>query len=121
PLAEDPLPLPCGRYRLPPFADTALAGFYTFELVLDRESGKEAVTLPFAVNVLPDEGELRFAAHEQVKQALAIPRVLDGLPDVAGPTEDPDRSELGPTFLLLLLAFVLAETALARQVSVRRN
>jgi hypothetical protein len=121
PLAEEPTPLPGGRYRLPPLGDTTVAGFYVYELVLDREAGKEAVALPFAVNVLPEEGELRYAAHEQVRTALGIERVLDGLPVVAGPSEDPDRSELGPLLLLMVLLFVLAEAALARFVSVRRS
>ena len=121
PLIEEPLPLPGGRFRLPPLTDTAYAGCYVFELVLDKESGKEALSLPFAVNVDPDEGELRYAAHEQVRQALGLERVLDGLPAVTDATDDPDRSELGPSLLLLTLLLVLGEAALARYVSVRRS
>lgn len=121
PLAEDAAALPGGRFRLPGLADTPYAGFYVFDFVLEREAGREAVSLPFAVNVDPDEGELRYSGHEQVRQALGLQRVLDGLPAVAEAAEDPDRSELGPTLLLLTLLFVLAEAALARYVSVRRT
>ncbi len=121
PLAEDTQPLPGGRFRLPPLADTAYAGFYVFDMMLDREAGKEPMSLPFAVNVDPDEGDLRYAAHEEVRQALGLSRVLDNLPAVAEATEDPDRSELGPSLLLLTLLLVLGEAALARYVSVRRS
>jgi Aerotolerance regulator N-terminal/von Willebrand factor type A domain len=121
PLAEEPQPLSGGRFRLPPLADTAFAGFYTFDLVLDREAGKEALSLPFAVNVDPDEGELRYLAHEQARAGLGLERILDGLPAVTTAAEDGDDSDLGPTLLLLTLLLVLGEAALARFVSVRRS
>jgi hypothetical protein len=121
PLGEEAQPLPGGRFRLPPLADTVFAGFYVFDFVLDRPAGKEAMQLPFAVNVLADEGDLRFAAHDQVRAALGLATILDGLPAVTETQDDPDRSELGPTLLLATLLFVLAEAALARYVSVRRN
>ena len=121
PLAEDPAPLPGGRYRLGPLPDTAFAGFYVFDLVLDRPTGKEAMVVPFAVNVAPDEGDLRFLAHDEAKKSLGLARILDGLPEVAEAADDPDRSDLGPTLLLLTLLFVLSEAALARYVSVRRS
>lgn len=121
PLAEDAAPLPGNRFRLGPLADTAFAGFYTFDMMLDREGGKEPLSLPFALNVAPDEGDLRFVAHEEARTALGLPRVLDTLPAVAEVAEDPERSDLGPTLLLLTLLFVLGEAALARYVSVRRN
>jgi hypothetical protein len=121
PLAEEPASLPGNRFRLGPLADTPFAGFYTFDFALERAAGKEAVSLPFAVNVAPDEGDLRFASHEEARAALGLERVLDGLPRVAAAAEDPERSELGPTLLLLTLLFVLGEAALARHVSARRN
>jgi hypothetical protein len=121
PLAEEPLALPRGRYQLPPLSDTPFAGFYQFELVMDRDAGKEALVLPFAVNVAADEGELRFLAPDEAKQVLGLERVLDGLPAIATQSEDHARSELGPTLLLLTLLFVLGEAALARFVSVRRS
>jgi hypothetical protein len=121
PLAEDPLPLPGGRFRLPPLADTAFAGFYTFDLVLDRDAGKEALSLPFAVNVDPEEGDLRYLAHEQARTGLGLERILDGLPAAANARDDTDASELGPSLLLLTLLLVLGEAALARYVSVRRS
>ncbi|MBL9076541.1 MAG: BatA domain-containing protein [Planctomycetes bacterium] len=121
PVAEDPLPLPGDRFRLPPIGDTVFAGFYTVDLVLDRPSGKEPVALPFAVNVDPDEGELRYAAHEEARQSLGIERVLDALPATAAQDETPQQNELGPLLLLLTLLCVLGEATLARFVSVRRN
>lgn len=121
PLGEDARPMPGGRFALPPFANTLYAGFYTFDLMLDRENGKEPLVLPFAVNVDPDEGDLHYAAHDEVVQALGIERVLTNLPVTGPASEDPDASELGPTLLLFTLLFVLAEAALARYVSARRN
>ncbi len=121
PLGEEPRPLSGGRFLIPPVGDTVCAGFYSIDMVLDRAAGKETLTLPFAVNVDPDEGELRYVSHEEARQALGVERILDGLPAEATATEDADQSELGPTLLLLTLAFVLFEAALARYVSVRRS
>jgi hypothetical protein len=121
PLAEDARPLPGGRYALPPVSNTLLAGFYVYDLVLDRENGKEAMVLPFAVNVDPEEGDLQYAAHEEARQALGLERVLSNLPVAAESHDEASASELGPTLLLFTLLFVLAEAALARFVSVRRN
>ncbi len=121
PLAEDAVSLPGNRFRLGPLADTAFAGFYVFDMVLEQKAGKEALSLPFAVNVAADEGELRFASHEEARNALGLERVLDALPQVAAGHDDPDHSDLGPTLLLLTLLFVVGEAALARYVSVRRS
>jgi hypothetical protein len=121
PLADEPVPLPGGRYALPPFVNTLYAGCYTFELLLDRDSGKEAMTLPFAVNVDPAEGDLRYAAHDELQKALGLPRILTALPATAGPA-DPERNrDLGPHLLLTTLLLLLAEAALARYVAVRRS
>lgn len=121
PVADDPVPLPGGRYALPPFPNTLYAGCYTFELLLDRDSGKEALVLPFAVNVEPAEGDLRYAAHEELQKALGLPRILNALPAVAGPAADDHHRDLGPSLLLATLLLVLAEAALARYVAVRRS
>jgi hypothetical protein len=121
PLAEDAQALPGNRFRLGPLTDTAFAGFYVFDMVLERPAGKEPAAVPFAVNVAPDEGELRFVAHEEARAALGIERVLESLPAVTAASDDPERSELGPLLLLATLLFVLAEAALARFVSVRRS
>ncbi|MBK8098208.1 MAG: BatA domain-containing protein [Planctomycetes bacterium] len=121
PLSEDTRPLPGGRYALPPFAPTLFAGFYTFDFVLDRESGKEHLSLPFAVNVEPAEGDLVYAPHDEVRQALAIDRVLTALPTADGATAEQQRTEFGPMLLWATLLFVLAEAAMARYVSVRRS
>jgi len=121
PIAEDARALPGGRFALPPLSDTRFAGFYTFEFELDRENGREPATLQFAVNVDPDEGDLRYAPHAEVKEALGLERVLTSLPAIAEAADNPDRSELGPSLLLALLLFVLGEAAMARYVSLRRN
>jgi len=121
PIAEDARAIPGGRFALPPLSDTRFAGFYTFEFVLDRENGREPMTLQFAVNVDPAEGELRYAAHDSVREALDIERIHTTLPTIAAAVDDPDRSELGPTLLLTTLLLVLAEAAMARYVSLRRS
>ncbi len=121
PLAEDAEALPGGRFRLPPYTDTTVAGFYVFDLQLDREAGKEPLSLPFAVNVDPEEGELRYPAHDEARQALGLPRILTTLPATVTADDGADRSDLGPTLLLATLLFVLGEAALARFVSARRS
>jgi hypothetical protein len=121
PISEDSRPLASGRYALPPFTQTLWAGFYTIECQLDRETGKEHAALTFAVNVDPEEGDLRYAAHDEVRQALGIEPVLTALPSEDSATAEPERSELGPSLLLACLLFVLGEAAMAHRVSVRRN
>jgi len=121
PVAETARALPGGRFALPPFSDTVFAGFYTFSLVLDHDSGREAKALPFAVNLDPEEGALEYAAHAAAQQALGVDRILDALPAVRSAEDSPDRSELGPSLLLLTLLLVLGEAALARFVAARRS
>ncbi|HEB54144.1 MAG TPA: VWA domain-containing protein [bacterium] len=120
-IAEASQPVPGGRFLLPPFANTIYAGFYTFDMQLDRESGKEPLRLPFAVNVDPAEGELRYPAHADAQRALGVERILTSLPAIASADDTPDQSELGPSLLLLTLLFVLGEAALARYVTARRG
>lgn len=121
PLDEDARPLPGGRYALPPWNGTLHAGFYTYDLVLDRENGKEALSLPFAVNVDPDEGELRYADHETIRTVLGVERVLSDLPKIGTEHADTSGNDLGPSLLWLVLLVVLSEAALARYVSKHRN
>ncbi len=121
PIPEESRPLPGGRYALPPFAGTVMAGFYTVDLELERDSGKEPWSEPFAVDVDPDEGDLAYAAHDEVRQALALPRVITGLPTQGNDTVDAGGREFGPMLLWLLLALVVGEAAMARYVSVRRS
>ncbi len=121
PIAEAARPLPGGRFALPPYTNTAFAGFYQFDMVLDREAGKEPLRLPFAVNVNADEGDLRYPSHAEVQAALGLERVLDALPTAAVAENQSDRSDFGPTLLLLTLLLVLGEAALARFVAVRRS
>jgi hypothetical protein len=119
--SDEPRPLAGGRYALPTWTQTQRAGFYQFDLQLDRDSGKEHLQLPFAVNVDPDEGDLRYVGHDDLCLALGIPRVLTGLPTESAGAAVPESSELGPSLLLATLLFVLAEAAMARLVSVRRS
>ncbi|MCR9245579.1 MAG: BatA domain-containing protein [bacterium] len=121
PIAEEARPLTGGRFLLPPLSDTRFAGFYTFDFVLDRESGREPASQQFAVNVLPDEGELRYLPHSEARENAGLERVNTGLPVIAEAIDDPDRSDLGPSLLLLTLLFVLGEAAMARYVSIRRS
>lgn len=113
--------LPGGRFQLPSFRDTRFAGFYECSMTLDHDTDRQPLRLPFAVNVAPAEGELTYASRSEAAQALGIERVLDSLPVAASADDDPDRSEFGPSLLLLTLLFVLGEAALARYVAVRRS
>lgn len=120
PVGDEPRALPAGRYQLPIVTDTIYAGFYGFDCVLDRQAGKEPVSLPFAVNVDAEDGDLRYLSHADAR-AAGVERVSDKLPTVATAGEDAQGNELGPLFLWLTLLFVLGEGALARFVSVRRS
>lgn len=120
-IAEAPRALAGGRFALPPFTNTAFAGFYECDLVLDRESGKEPLKLPFAVNVAPEEGDLNYPSHAEAQAALGLERMLDALPPTAIAEDQNDSSDFGPTLLLLTLLLVLGEAALARFVAVRRS
>jgi len=120
-VAESARPLPGGRFGLPPFTNTIYAGFYDLDFVLDRESGKEPMQLPFAVNVSPEEGDLRYPSHAEAIAALGLERMLDALPANAVAEDQNDDSDFGPTLLLLTLLLVLGEAALARFVAVRRS
>jgi hypothetical protein len=121
-LADAAAALPGKRYRLGPLADAAYAGFYVFDYVAERESGKEAASTPFAVNVVADEGELRYVGHDEARGALGIDAVLTGLPAAAeAASDDAGQSDLGPGLLLATLLFVLSEAALARFIAGRRT
>lgn len=120
-LADEAAALPGKRYRLGPLADAAYAGFYVFDYTIERESGKEAASTPFAVNVEADEGDLRYVGHDEARGALGLEAVLTTLPATQTKGDEPGRSDLGPSLLLATLLFVLSEAALARWVSGRRN
>jgi len=121
PLSEDPLPLAGGRYAMPTYANTAMAGFYVCELNLEHDTGLEPWSQPFAVRVDPDEGLLSHAPHELLREALGIERVLTALPSEAMGAAAAGGSELGPMLLLMVLLLVVGEAAMARYVSVRRS
>jgi hypothetical protein len=120
-VAEESRPLAGGRFALPAFAGTVMAGVYTCDLQLDRESGREPWSQPFAVHVDPDEGLLQYAAHDDVRSALGIDAVLTDLPTANAAANDPGASELGPSLLFAVLVLVVAEAAMGRYVSVRRR
>ncbi len=116
-----PRALPGGRYSLPGYANTIYGGFYVYDMELDRESGKEPLRLPFAVNVDPAEGDLQYPSRAEAQAAIGIERVLDSLPAIATENDSSNRSELGPSLLLLTLLLVLGEATLARFVAARRT
>jgi hypothetical protein len=121
PIAENSRALPFGRFALPPFANTVMSGIYVIDLQLDREAGKENWSQPFAVHVDPEEGQLSYRAHDEVRQVLGLQAILSDLPATLTAAADSKKSELGPTLLLALLLLVLGEAAMARFVSVRRT
>ncbi len=121
PIAEPARALPGDRFSLPTFTGTRFAGFYDYDMTVDRDAGKEPLRLPFAVNVDPAEGELSYPSHADVQAALGLERVLSQLPAAAQADDGPDRSELAPSLLLLTLLLVLGEAALARYVAARRG
>ena len=121
PLSEDPMPLEGGRYAMPPYTNTTMAGFYICQLNLEYDTGREPWSRAFAVNIDPEEGLLRYAPHDLVRESLSIERVLTALPDEAQGTAQAGGSEFGPTLLLIVLLLVVGEAAMARYVSVRRS
>jgi hypothetical protein len=121
PVTDSPRPLPGGRYGMPPFPGTVMAGIYVCDLQLERDTGREPWSAPFAVRVDPEEGNLVYAPHDDVQQALGIERVETTLPVASTLPADAAANEFGPTLLLLTLLLVVGESAMARFVSVRRN
>jgi hypothetical protein len=73
------------------------------------------------VHVDPEEGQLSYRAHDEVRQVLGLQAILSDLPATLTAAADSKKSELGPTLLLALLLLVLGEAAMARFVSVRRT
>ena len=62
--------LPGRLFALPPFTNTAHAGFYSYEMNLRGSGEGEQVRLPFAVTVDPKEGELQYLSHAVVRDRL---------------------------------------------------
>ncbi len=121
PLTDEPRALPGGRYSLPPWSGATMAGFYTIEMTLQRDTGKEPMTQTFAVRVDPEEGALQYAAHADAQSALGVERIHQQIPSETTDTKAANESELAPSLLLLTLLLVLGEAAMARYVSVRRS
>ncbi|MEZ5963501.1 MAG: BatA domain-containing protein [Planctomycetota bacterium] len=121
PIGDDPVPLPGGRYGLPPCRDTAYAGVYIADMQVERDGVLTPRQIPFAVNVDPTEGVLEYVAPAVVREKLGVERVLRELPADGSAAIESGRSELGPSLLLMTLIFLVGEAALARFVSTRRG
>ena len=90
-------------------------------MTLETPSGNEEQVLPFAVNVDPEEGDLRYFSHDAAVERLGVKRILRGLPSEGGFVIEAGSSELGPPLLMMVLLLVLGEAALARFVTRRRS
>lgn len=121
PLGGDAQVLPNGRYMLPPVRDVLHAGFYVVSMQLDRAQGSEPHQATFAVNVNPEEGDLRYADHAQAQLALGLPRIATDLAANQTRSDQPAGSDWGLALLLATLLFLLGEAALAQHVSKRRG
>ncbi len=121
PTGEDGRPLPGNRYALPPCRDTAFSGIYLADLQVEKDGVLTPRQLPFAVNVEPVEGDLRYAAHGVVRERLGVERIHRELPAEGSTAIDSGANELGPMLLLAAFLFLLGEGALARYVSTRRG
>ena len=78
------------------------------------------VSIPFAVNPAPEEGELTYSAYSVLKDRLDL-QVYGFLPDEIEDTSTAGISELGPFLLYLVLFFILGEAVYARLISRRRS
>jgi uncharacterized membrane protein len=112
--------LPGGLFALPPFTNTAHAGFYSYEMNLRDKGDGEQLRLPFAVTADPKEGELNYLSHAVVRDRLGVRTILRSLPKATEGIAQATVSELGPFLLYCVLFFVLCEAALARWISRRR-
>lgn len=121
PVGGEPRPLPGGRFALPPWSRTASAGFYLFDMQLDRDGGLEPHALPFAVNVDAADGELEYLAHDVAGQALGVDRIHIALPGDDGIDARSGRVDMGPWFLWALLVVLIAEGSWARFITRRRS
>lgn len=121
PIGDEARPLVGGRYALPPYGQTAHAGFYTYEMLSDVGGAQERDQFTFAVNPELDEGDLRYYSHQAARDRLGIESITSDLPSDGEAAIQASFSELGPLFLWLTLGAVLAEAALARWVSGRRK
>ncbi len=103
-----------GLYRLPPFSETKAPGLYA----LDVQFGGDDPPLRelFAVNVDPRESDLSFLDAEQVRSLYERVAIVSYGREVAADVREqqPERhGEIWKRLLLILLVFVLLETALA--------
>ena len=113
---------PAGRFTLPKFANTIFAGFYVYDMVSRPRVGQgAAAAVVRGQRRSRSEGDLQYPSRTEAKTALGIERILDALPAVAVEQDSNDRSELGPSLLLLTLLLVLGEATLARFVAARRS
>jgi len=89
---------------------TGSAGIYT--LKLESPEGPP-FNAPFAVNVQPDEGDLRRANVRKLADAVPGASVESTDQDAAFDLEESDRSEFWRTLIYVLVAAALLETLLA--------
>jgi len=120
PVGDEARALPGQLFALPPFTNTAHAGFYSYEMNLRGRGDGEQVRLPFAVTADPKEGELQYLSHAVVHDRLGVVTIHKSLPQAAEGISQATVTELGPFLLYFVLFFVLGEAALARWISRRR-
>ncbi|MFO1052581.1 MAG: BatA domain-containing protein [Planctomycetota bacterium] len=120
PIGEDPVPLPGGRYALPPFRRTDYAGFYEFEMQLGEQDVRGRHTELFAVEPDAAEGDLTYLGHAKVRDRFGFAEVLTELPSTSNTAVDSGVRELGPQFLWATLLFLIGEAAFARFIARRR-
>jgi len=120
PVGGEPRALPGNRFALPPWTRTTAAGFYVFDMELEREGGKEPFTQPFAANVDPADGDLTYVAHDAAASALGVERIHIALPGEGDVDARSGRADLGPWMLWALLLVLIAEGSWAHFISRRR-
>jgi Aerotolerance regulator N-terminal len=120
PVGDEARALPGRLFALPPFANTAYAGFYSYEMNLRSGGDGQQVRLPFAATADPKEGELQYLSHAVVRERLGVNTIRTSLPQTANGISQSTVTELGPFLLYCVLFFVLGEAALARWISRRR-
>ncbi len=109
-----------GQHALPPFHGTTIAGLYQFEMNLDSSTEDQQLSLPFAVNINPAEGKLAYHSHQEAAELLGVERILQAITQEDQSAKHAGYSEWGPTFLWLVLFFILGEASFARLISRRR-
>jgi hypothetical protein len=107
-------------FLTPPFGRTFTSGTYQLEAEFEGRT-RASRTVPFAVNVDPSEGDLRYINAGQLGQELPMAQILTQL-EFDEPEElATGTSELGRFVLLLVLIVGILESLLAGFVGGRRR